>query len=80
MLERSNDWMNDPKPVVDWAEEFYLRKQIPSLTHEEYETMDIEKFVFWVGISNAIAEKEQNSIDDATKGGKKKIKNRGSAE
>lgn len=71
-MERSLDWMNDDKPLGEWAQEFFLRKEIPSITHEEFVNMDFEKALFFSGIINAIAEKEQNTLRDM-----KTVKGRG---
>ncbi len=55
------EWTKDPLPLDSWYSEFTLRKEFPSMTHEEFETMPYEKLIFFFGLLETIKEKEAKS-------------------
>jgi len=46
---------------------------MPTVSNEEWENMEFEKRIYWTGLIEAIAEKEENEMNK----GKGKVKNRG---
>ncbi len=63
-MEHSTEWTKDALPLDSWFSEFAIRKEIPSITHEEYESMPYEKLVFFFGIIETLKEQERKAYSN----------------
>lgn len=48
--------------IESWLLEYTIRKEIPSITNEEYESMPYHKLLFFISLIEELKEKEQKAM------------------